>query len=134
MKILFKPQSKHPHHHNIWTPVYFYISMEFPIYLPTEIFFVQTLFFWKKYAWRIPYLTTVWTYVLNFIGFFMELSPKRNICDPMSHFYEYYVHCSNQHLKTCGGLPVITQPPARLLLIEVSIPVVTYSVCSSKPS
>ena len=36
MKILFKPKPKHPHHHRIWKSIYFYISMDFPITLPTH--------------------------------------------------------------------------------------------------
>ena len=75
MKILIKPQLKHPHHYHIWKSLNFYISMDLPIYLPTKKVFVQT-FFWKKYGWRIPYLPTIWTYVQNFVVFFIGPSPK----------------------------------------------------------
>ena len=55
--------------------LYFYISMDFPIYLPTKKNFAQT-FFLKKYCWRIPYLPTVWTHVRTFIVYFFGPSPK----------------------------------------------------------
>ena len=46
------------------------------LYLPTyHNIFVQT-FFLEKYGWRIPFLPKVWTYVQNFVGFFLGLSPK----------------------------------------------------------
>ena len=32
----------HPHHHHIWKSLYFYLSMDTPIYLPTMKFLVQT--------------------------------------------------------------------------------------------
>ena len=47
MNILFKPQPKYPHYHHIWNSLYFYISIDFPIYLPTTNFFVQTFFLEK---------------------------------------------------------------------------------------
>ena len=37
---------------------------------PTTKDFVQT-FFWKKYGFKIPYLSAVWTYVQNFVFFFI---------------------------------------------------------------
>ena len=47
MKILFKPQPKHHQHHYIWKSPYFYISMDFSIYLPTTKVYVQTFFLEK---------------------------------------------------------------------------------------
>ena len=54
MKILFKPQPKHPHHHHNWNSLYFYISMDFPIYLSTTKVFVQTFYFEKSMTGGYP--------------------------------------------------------------------------------
>merc|ERR1711867_361580 len=84
MIILFKPQQKYPHNHHILNSLYFYISMDFPIYLPTTHFFVLT-FFWKKYGWRIPYLPTVWTNIQNFVVFRgASLSRSRPVTDSLT--------------------------------------------------
>ena len=69
------PQPKHPHHQHIWKSLYFYMSKDIPIYVPTTKVLVQT-FFWKKYGWRIPYLPTAWTYVQTFVVFFIGPSPQ----------------------------------------------------------
>ena len=66
MKILFKPQPKHHHHHHIWKSLYFYISMDFPIYLPTTKVYVKT-FCLKKFGQIfscLPYLPfqKFWTF------------------------------------------------------------------------
>ena len=53
MKILFKPQQKHPNHHHIWNSLYFYISMDFPIYIPTTKVLAK-LFFGKSMAEEYP--------------------------------------------------------------------------------
>ena len=53
-EILFKPQPKHHHHHYIWKSLYFYISMDFPIYLPTKKVFVKKIFFGKSMAGGYP--------------------------------------------------------------------------------
>ena len=37
------PEPNHPHHHHIWNSLFFYISMDFPIYLPTTKVFIVKL-------------------------------------------------------------------------------------------
>ena len=54
MKILFKPQPKHPHHHHIWKSPYFQISMDFCIYLPNTKVFVQTFLGGLSMAGKYP--------------------------------------------------------------------------------
>ena len=69
MKILSKLLPKHPHHHYIWDSPYFYVSMDFPIYLPYHKKFVQTFFLEKVWLYN-----TLPTYSLDicpkFVVFF----------------------------------------------------------------
>ena len=51
MKILSKPQPKHPRHHKIWNSLYFYISMDFPIYLPYHKSLLWPVKLWSW--WRL---------------------------------------------------------------------------------
>ena len=65
--------NENPHHHHIWNSVYFYISMDFPIYLPTTQFSVRTFFFEK--VWLEDTLPTYSLDICpNFRSFFYDIS------------------------------------------------------------
>ena len=63
----------HPHHHHIWKSLYFYLSMDTPIYLPTMKFLVQTFILEK--VWLEDTLPTFSLDIcLKFHRFFLTLS------------------------------------------------------------